>query len=234
MSKLRNMLIAVTLMQISVFVAYAQDGNISNRKLLYSDNFDKPLNSNIWITEMEPAPNSAVYNQNGSLVINTRKGVTVWCNKQLKANIQIEYDRVVVVDTGKNDRLSDLNVFWMASDLNSPVLFTRKGKLEDYDALQLYYVGMGGNANKTTRFRKYIGDGTKPLLQEYTDAGHLLQPNKTYHIKIIVKNGNTSYWVDGQCYFTYTDPKPLTEGYFGFRSTWSRQQIKNFRLYQLL
>jgi rhamnogalacturonan endolyase len=93
---------------------------------------------------------------------------------------------------------------------------------------------MGGNTNKTTRFRKYIGDGTKPLIQEYTDAAHLLQANRTYHIRIIVKNGNTSYWVDGQCYFTYADPKLLTEGYFGFRSTWSRQQIKNFRVYQLL
>ncbi len=202
-------------------------------KLLYSDNFDKPLNAATWITEMEPAPNSAVYTQNGALVLNTRKGVTVWFNMQLKGNIEIDFDRTVVVDTGANDRLSDFNVFWMASDPKNTSLFTRAGKLEDYDALQLYYVGMGGNTNKTTRFRKYLGDGTKPLIQEYTDAAHLLQANKTYHVKIVVNNGTTSYWVDGECYFTYNDPKLLTQGYFGFRSTWSRQQIKNFRVYQL-
>jgi len=234
MSKLKEILMIVALTQMTALTVHAQDGNVTDRKLLYSDNFVQPLNNNTWITEMEPAPNSAVYTQNGSLVINTRKGVTVWYNKPLKANIQIEYDRMVIVDTGKNDRLSDFNQFWMASDPNNPNLFTRKGKLEDYDALQLYYIGMGGNTNKTTRFRKYIGDGSKPLIQEYTDAAHLLQANKAYHIRIIVKNGSTSYWVDGQCYFTYADPKLLTEGYFGFRSTWSRQQIKNFRVYQLL
>jgi len=219
--------IAAFLISLTLLTAHAQ-------KLIYEDDFAQPLNSANWIIEMEPAPNSSVYTQNGTLVLNTRKGVTVWFNKLLKGNIEIDFDRTVVVDTGKNDRLSDFNVFWMASDPKNAALFSRQGKLEDYDALQLYYVGMGGNTNKTTRFRKYLGDGTKPLIQEYTDVAHLLQANKTYHLKIVVKDGTTSYWVDGQCYFTYNDPKLLTEGYFGFRSTWSRQHVKNFRVYQLL
>jgi hypothetical protein len=202
-------------------------------KLLYSDDFDKLLNSKDWIAEMEPAPNSAVYTQNGGLVLNTRKGVTVWFNKLLKGDIEIDFDRTVLVDTGRNDRLSDLNQFWGASDPHNANLFTRSGKLEDYDALSLYYIGMGGNTNKTTRFRKYLGDGTKPLIQEYIDAAHLLVANKTYHIKIVVAKGVTSYWVDGQCYFTYTDAKLLQDGYFGFRSTWSRQVVRNFRIYRL-
>ncbi|OCX50679.1 methyltransferase [Mucilaginibacter sp. PPCGB 2223] len=202
-------------------------------QLLYSDNFTRPLNTANWIIEMEPAPNSGVYTQNGALVLNTRKGVTVWFSQRLKGNIRIEYDRRVLVDTGKNDRLSDFNQFWGAADPNNASLFSRKGKLEDYDALSLYYIGMGGNTNKTTRFRKYLGDGTKPLIQEYTDAAHLLQANKSYHISIIVKDGTTSYWVDGQCYFTYADAKLLNDGYFGFRSTWSRQEVKNFRVYRL-
>jgi rhamnogalacturonan endolyase len=90
---------------------------------------------------------------------------------------------------------------------------------------------MGGNTNSTTRFRKYEGNGERTLLQEYTDASHLLKPNKNYHIKIEVLNGITSFWVDGICYFNYKDPSPLSEGYFGFRSTWSRQEISNFRCY---
>jgi rhamnogalacturonan endolyase len=103
--------------------------------------------------------------------------------------------------------------------------------MQQYDSLQLYYVGMGGNTNSTTRFRKYEGNGERTLLQEYTDASHLLKPNKNYHIKIEVLNGITSFWVDGICYFTYKDTSPISEGYFGFRSTWSHQEISNFKCY---
>jgi rhamnogalacturonan endolyase len=121
----------------------------------------------------------------------------------------------------------------MAGDPRNKNLFTRAGVLESYDSLQLYYVGMGGNTNKTTRFRKYEGNGERRLLQEYTDAGHLLQANKVYHIVIIVNRDVTSYWVDGQCYFSLKDPALLTPGYFGFRSTKSHQEITHFKVFQL-
>ena len=214
------------------FAAHAQTPG----KLIYNDDFTKALNPKTWVTEIEPKPapaKSSVCTKNGALILDVKGGVTVWLNQVLKGNIQIEYDRKVLVDTGANDRLSDFNQFWMATDPKNPNLFTRIGKFEDYDNLQLYYVGMGGNTNKTTRFRKYLGDGTKPLIQEYTDADHLLQANKTYHIKIIVNKGQTSYWVDDECYFNWTDPAPLISGYFGFRSTWSRQEIRNLKVYQL-
>jgi len=202
-------------------------------KLIYADNFSKPLDPKTWVAEIEPAANtSVVYTKNKALVLDTKSGVTVWLNKMLSGNIQIEYDRVVLVDTGKNDRLSDFNQFWMATDPHNANLFTRNGKFEAYDDVNLYYVGMGGNTNKTTRFRKYF-NGQKPLIQEYLDKPHVLQPNKTYHIKIVVNKGVTSFWVDGERYFTYTDPTPLTSGYFGFRSTWSRQSVTNFKVYQL-
>ena len=204
-------------------------------KLVFTADFSKPLNNKLWIAEIEPTPDavSTVYTQNNSLMLNTKGGVTVWLNKLLKGDMQIEYDRQVLVDTGKNDRLSDLNQFWMASDPHNPNLFTRNGKFEAYNNLQLYYVGMGGNTNKTTRFRKYQSSGTKPVIKEYLDEPHLLKANKIYHIKIIVNKGVTSYWVDGDCYFTWTDPTLLTSGYFGFRSTWSRQEIKNFKILSL-
>jgi rhamnogalacturonan endolyase len=204
-------------------------------KLIYSDDFSKPLDSKTWISEIEPKPDavSKVYTKNNSLILDTKGGVTVWLNKELKGNIQIEYDRQVLVDTGKNDRLSDFNQFWMATDPHNANLFTRSGKFEAYDNLVLYYVGMGGNTNKTTRFRKYLVNGTKPIIKEYLDEPHRLKANKVYHIKTIVNKGITSFWVDGECYFTYTDPEPLTSGYFGFRCTWSRQEIKNLKVYQL-
>lgn len=204
-------------------------------KLIFSDDFTKPLDAKVWIAEIEPKPGavSTVTTKNGAMVLDTKGGVTVWLNKVLKGNIQIEYDRVVLVDSGRNDRLSDLNQFWMATDPANANLFTRDGKFEAYDNMQLYYVDMGGNTNKTTRFRKYLVNGTKPVIKEYLDAWHLLQAGKTYHIKIVVNKGSTSYWVNGECFFDYADPELLTSGYFGFRSTWSRQEVRHLRLYQL-
>lgn len=207
--------------------------DLSGGKQICSVDFSMPLDSNQWIIEMARLPNSSVYTQDNKLVLDTKGGVTVWLNRSLSKNIRIEYDRTVIVAGGVNDRLSDLNNFWMAHDPRNKNLFTRNGVLESYDSLQLYYVGMGGNSNRTNRFRKYDGNGERRLLQEYTDTAHLLQANKIYHITIVVKNSVTSYWVDGKCYFTYKDPAPLQEGYFGFRSTKSHQEIKKFRVYQL-
>lgn len=221
----------LSLFLLTASIGYAQTPG----KLIYADNFSKSLDSKNWIAEIEPKPDgvSKVYTKNNALILNTKGGVTVWLNKVLQGNIQIEYDRQVLVDTGKNDRLSDFNQFWMATDPQNPNLFTRNGKFEAYDNLQLYYVGMGGNTNKTNRFRKYLTNGTKPVIKEYLDAPHLLKANTVYHIKTIVNKGVTSFWVNGECYFTYIDPEPLTSGYFGFRSTWSRQEIKNLKIYQL-
>lgn len=204
-------------------------------KLIFTADFSKPIDDKLWVTEIEPKPGaiSSVNTKNNALILDTKGGVTVWLNKLLTGNIRIEYDRQVLVGNGTNDRLSDFNQFWMATDPHNSNLFTRNGKFEEYDNLQLYYVGMGGNTNKTTRFRKYESGGTKPIIKEYLDAPHLLKANKSYHIQIIVNKGVTSYWVDGECFFTWSDPSPLTSGYFGFRSTWSRQEIENLKIFDL-
>src|SRR5690606_2709702 len=199
-------------------------------ELVLEETFENGLDSSLWIAEIAPEPNSAVYVADGKLWLDTYGGVTVWLNRELEGNMAIEYDRTVVVDSGVNDRLSDLNQFWMATDPSNSQLFSRSGVFESYDSLSLYYVGMGGNTNTTTRFRKYNGDGTKPLLYEHD---RMLEANHTYHIRTAVIDGVTTFSVDGQVLFTHTDPAPLTSGYFGFRSTYSRQSIDNVRVYQL-
>jgi hypothetical protein len=206
---------------------FANIGAFTN--IIYTDNFTQPLDPKTWIAEIEPKPafTATVSTGNGALILDTKGGVTVWLNKKLTGNLQIDFDRTILVDTGRNDRLSDCNQFWMARDSKNQNLFTRSGKLEDYDNLDLYYASIGGNTNKTTRFRKYA-NGAKPLIKEYLDEAHLLQKNKPYHITILVKNGTTTFLVNNELYFTYTDPAPLTTGYFGFRSTGSRQEIRNF------
>ncbi|MGH8855562.1 MAG: DUF6250 domain-containing protein [Telluria sp.] len=198
--------------------------------LLHSDDFSGPLKA--YVAEYARKPGNTVASVDGRLVIDVDSGATVWLDKPLSGNLLITYTRRVVVDGGKNDRLSDLNDFWMAHDPASDKLFTRSGKFEDYDTLNLYYVGIGGNGNTTTRMRRY-GAGQRVLLGEHLDAGHLLAPNRDYQVEIAVYEGCTRVRVDGKDYFTYRDPQPYTRGYFGFRTTWSRQVIDNLAIFQL-
>lgn len=200
------------------------------KTILYYDNFDQPLDSTYWKVEMVSGIDAKVISKDKKLLIDSPYGVTVWYKKQLHGNIIIEYDWEVIVKDGKNDRLSDLNQFGMATDPKNNNLFTRNGKFSAYDSLSLYYVGMGGNKNTTTRFRKYNGNGERKLLQEYSDEAHLLKANHKYHITINTKDGNTSFSVDGKEYFFFTDINPLKEGFFGFRSTHARHEISNFRV----
>ncbi len=199
--------------------------------LIYRSDFDTDLKD--WVVEFPPSPTSSVTLKNGKLVIDVRGGATVWFNKKLSGNLLIEYKRKVILDNGPNDRISDLNQFWMATDPKNPNLFTRTGVFAQYDSLLMYYVGFGGNTNKTTRFRKYNGKGERVLLTDLTDKKHLLEPNKEYTIKTIVYNGVTRFFVDEVEYFSFQDKEPLREGYFGFRTTKSRHEIKDFKVYKL-
>ena len=160
-------------------------------------------------------------------------GATVWFNRKLAGDIMITYKRKVVMQQGRNDRLADLNMFWMATDPLNDRLFTRSGTFTEYDSLSLYYAGIGGDRNTTTRFRKYPGAGQRNLFRDLTNKAHLLEANKWYKIKIIVFQGHTRLLVDDQLFFSFEDPKPLKEGYFGFRTTGSRQVIDDFRVYAL-
>ncbi len=207
--------------------------NVLAQRLIFEDYFSRSLDTKSWKVEMEPQPHSSVFTKDGNLVLDTQGGVTVWLNLLLTGNYVIEYTRTVVMDKGINDRLSDLNQFWIASDPRQENLFTRQEALASYDSLQLYYVGMGGNYNATTRFRKYQGNGERTLLQEYAGKDFMLNPNHEYKIRTVVQRGKTSFYVDGKLYFTYDDPTPLKQGYFGFRSTKSHQIISGIKVYQL-
>ena len=173
------------------------------------------------------------------------KGLTLWRRQQLKADCAVEYD-VQVTDEGREgDRLSDMNVFWLASDPTGRDIWQRmawrSGIFLRCYTLQMYYMGYGGNTNTTTRFRRYTGDARgvdsaqyrPPVLKEYTDAAHLLKPNHWYHWRIETVAGRTTITVDGEQLVSYYDPQPLTAGWFGFRTTWSRCRIASFRSWQV-
>lgn len=218
---------------LNVIVTLAIFFSASAQHLVLREKFKHPLDSSLWQVEIESAPGSFVKAGGGRLILQTNAGVTVWLKVKLYQNIRISYDRVIVDQGGPQDRLSDLNQFWMATDPAKSGLGARDGQLDSYNSLQLYYVGMGGNSNTTTRFRKYDGKGNRALLGEYSDSTHLLKPNQKYHIDLVVENGEVSFWVNHLKYFSFKDPEVLQQGYFGFRSTKSHQEISALEIYQL-
>ena len=178
-----------------------------------------------------------------TLEITTRGGFTLWRKERLSGNIEISYSACVMDEGKPGDRLSDLNCFWMASDPLFPkdVLKRspwRKGVFEKYYSLRMYYLGYGGNRNSTTRFRKYDGDweafsqkNIRPnILTEYTDSAHLLKPNRWYNIRIVCRGNRIQYFMDNELLVDYEDNQALKSGWFGFRTTWARVRITEFRV----
>lgn len=152
----------------------------------------------------------------------------------------IEYDTYIIDQDGPNDRVSDMNCFWMAKDPENPDnLFAnsekRHGKFSNYDSLRLYYMGVGGHDNSKTRFRRYTGNGERPLLPEHdlSDPKYLIKPNTVNHIRIIAFNDIIQYYRNGEKMINFKDDNPYTSGYFGFRTVNNHMTVDNFKVYQL-
>ena len=202
------------------------------QKLIYSDDFKNGTSN--WIVEFEKPETSSMKIIDGKLDVNSSVGATIWFKEKLSGNLMITYDETLIDASGVNDRVSDMNAFWMATDpAKTDGMIKRDGKFSSYDNLNLYYAGIGGHYNKFTRFRKYNSDSEKPVLKEYTDAAHLLVGNKKYSIKIIVNNGLIQYYLNDELFWELKDEIPYKEGYFGFRTTISHQQFENFKVFQL-
>lgn len=169
-------------------------------------------------------------------------GLTMWYQQRLTGDYEINYRICMVMKGGKYDRLSDLNCFWAANDPKNPDnLFARSewrnGVFKNYNTLDLFYVGYGGNDNSTTRFRRYNGkyygvadDKVKPLLREYMDTPHLLVPNQWYQISIRVQKGVTTYSVNGEELFRYSITGSEGDGHFGLRLLQNHVLFTDFKV----
>lgn len=188
-----------------------------------------------WVVEQQPEGN-VIFGQNKIEIIDAN-GCTIWFKNKLKGNIKIEYDVIVIDSGGIYDRVSDNNCFCMAQDPKNPDSFfenstLRQGKFSNYNSLKLYYVGYGGHGNTKTRFRKYDGNFERPLLPEHdlSDKKFLIVPNKKMHIEIINNKDLITYRCNSDLVFKINDPKPYTEGYFGFRTVNNHMIIENFKV----
>ena len=207
---------------LALFVALAALAQRSGT-LLFLDDFTRGLER--WSVELEKG--GVVEAKGGILSLDVPAGCTVWFRRELRSPVTIEYDATMISRGGPNDRVSDLNCFWMARDAK----VKRSGKFADYNTLGGYYVGQGGNTNSTTRFRRYIGDpDLRPLLPEHDLKSPVLEPNKPMHIRLIADGGHIQYSCDDRVMFDYQDPHPYTRGNFGFRTTFSHIEIRNFKI----
>jgi YetA-like protein/Domain of unknown function (DUF6250) len=182
-----------------------------------------------WRVEAESdAPQAAATVRDGALLLDATAGLTVWLAQPLSGHYEIAFTRTVLDEGQPHDRVSDLNVFWQAQTGGKPV----SGRLADYDRIPMYYAGIGGNGNTTTRFRRLDGSGTRQLLCEYTAAPYLLRANHPYRIRIVVDAAGTRLYVDGVQYFSAAGAV-ADSGWFGLRTTKSRQRITDFAVYRL-
>jgi hypothetical protein len=206
-------------------------GCATRAPIQYSDDF---ASLSHWVVEAEkPALIAARHH---ALEVDAPAGVTLWFRHELASPVEIEFDATAISAGGANDRVSDLNVFWMANnaDGTTPVYAkARSGRFADYDDLLTYYVGLGGNRNTTTRFRRYVGEpGNRPLLPGHDLSGRrfMLEPNRKQRIRLTANGSDIGYRRDGRVIFRYHDPAPYASGWFALRTTWSHLRIERLRI----
>ncbi len=201
--------------------------------LLHADDFDRDLSH--WAVEQMPGGTTRLWHD--TLEIEDAKGCTIWFRPKLQAPVLIEFDIKMIQAGGPYDRLSDLNSFTMAIDPEHPNdLFAnsakRGGRFPNYHGLRLYYVGYGANNNRTIRFRRYVGDGSRPVLPQHDLKGSHL-PNQWRRVRILSTRDGYQYWIDEEQVYEVRDPAPYTSGWFGFRTVRNHMQIDRFRVWAL-
>ncbi|MBO9622559.1 MAG: Tat pathway signal sequence domain protein [Sphingomonas sp.] len=191
--------------------------------------------SDAWRVEAEQP--SHVSFTGGVVDIDTPAGLSLWYAKPLSGPVAIEFEAMAVSEGGPNDQVSDLNAFWMATDpaasKGSVFARPRSGAFAQYDDLKTYYVGIGGNRNTTTRFRRYIGQpGNRPLLPEHDLKGaeNMLVPNRWTRIRLIADGRRIAVERDGRRIFALDDAEPYTRGWFALRTTKSHLRVRDVRI----
>lgn len=181
-------------------------------------------------SELSAPPSITRQEPDGSLLLQARKGMTIWLLHPLSGTYTLSFDRTVL-PSSPTCRLSDMNFFWAAHEQNGALPYVRDGALASYNTLILFYAGIGGNSNTTTRFRRYDGSGARQLLQESTQPKDLLQAGHTYRITLMVNKDTSTVLLDGKKVFFHT-AKPSLAGYFGIRTVGSCQTLNHFTLRQ--
>ncbi len=200
---------------------------------LYADDFRHGLGQ--WLIELEQG-RGAVSAADGVMTFDVPLGASAWFRPELTSPVEIRFTATAVSAGGAHDRVSDLNCFWMADDPRSPgdlIARPRSGAFADYDMMRTYYVGLGGNSNTSSRFRRYVGNGERPLLPQHdlSAPDDLIVANRPYRIRLIADGGRIEYWRDDRRMFALDDPAPYSRGWFALRTTWNHMTVRDFSVW---
>ncbi|MDQ7991034.1 MAG: DUF6250 domain-containing protein [Candidatus Dactylopiibacterium sp.] len=223
--------------------------------VLAADDFTTDLSR--WQLEQESV-DGRVSVANGVLDITQPAGATLWFKQAFSGDYEIRFTArpipytVTVGGKTYTDRISDLNMFWNATDPATsnpdPTLTVRDGKLASYNALYLYYVGFGANGNSTTRLRNYDGSAARPQITGYATAASRtaadtagdmtpatsLVANTPVKVRVVSRAATVAdkatlkWYANDVLVFSYEDPAPRLSGWFGFRTTVSHWQLSDF------
>lgn len=239
----------------SVFSCAAGRGAdaVSSGAVIASDDFRHGLAS--WRVELQDA-GSRVSARDGVLDVWATAGVTLWFREALAGDYEICFTATPEKASFPRfpDRVSDLNFFWNATTQggDDPASLKADGSLNAYDALRLYYVGFGANGNKTTRLRRYDGSPARPQISGYADAAELtpadtlgplpafarLEAGRPVRVRVQSINAadgeaNVRVLANDRPVFSWRDPEPYRQGWFGFRTTISHFRLSDFRVVRL-
>ncbi|NQT27256.1 T9SS type A sorting domain-containing protein [candidate division KSB1 bacterium] len=240
------LLIFALLSSISLYAQWQSD-EYEIGEILFSDSFDGDLSN--WSPEIEVLATSATQIIDSQLDLSTfgpnNGGTTVWFLQKLEGSVMIEYNATALPIGGVADSVSDINSFWMMSDLNNPNDIqadsaARGGSFSNYWKLPGYYVGKGAGRNVRTTFQKHdmSGNGTRISWGLLEDDYYLITPSFPHKIQLVYCDGPDSsliqYICDDSLYFEKWDTDPCRSGWFAFRGWNTHVRYDNFKVYRLI
>ncbi|GAJ11738.1 unnamed protein product [marine sediment metagenome] len=109
---------------------------------------DKFINLNNWVVEQMDGGKTSIIDERFD--IDDVNGCTAWFKEKLEAPCVITYKAKVIGKGGPNDRISDLNCFWLAKDMENPGDFFRNSEKRGgkYPSVHKYYdIAVTDNGN---------------------------------------------------------------------------------------
>jgi hypothetical protein len=205
-------------------------------------------------------PRAVVQAQDGVLDVQTPAGLSLWWRAELQGEFELRFTATALPAPATAGalagRISDLNLFWHATEPDGREPAPRNGVFASYDGLRLYYTGIGANGNTTTRLRHYDGRGARTLLDGWADGPEAtpqdrrgamtpatrLVAGQPLRLQLLSRAPSAADPVhqrlvkDGQTLFTLSaaaeTPVPLQRGWFALRTTASRLQLRGFEIWQ--
>jgi hypothetical protein len=224
-------------------------------QLLAEDHFHQGLQR--WRLEAQD-PRSLVTAEAGVLDVQAPAGLSLWWRAPLQGDVALGFSATPLPAPASAGplagRVSDLNMFWHASEADGQPPRPRDGAFASYDSLRAFYVGFGANGNTTTRLRRYDGTGLRTLLDGWADGAEAspadrqgpmqahtrLQVGEAVQVWLVSRQPTADdpvvgrWWVNGRLLFalqasSVTGAWPQ-QGHFALRTTASRWQFRHFQV----